>query len=105
MKEFLKIETFNKVNIIYISNVINNINIIIIFIIIKMNVINEINIKNIIIVINKTIMNVIINLLKISFNSIYLMFIFKSTINKFYIVFLFINNIITIIEIDFLYDI
>ena len=50
-------------------------------------------------------MKVIINLLKISFNLIYLMFTFKSTINKFNIVFLFINNIITIVEIDFLYDI
>ena len=60
IKKLIKVKSFMK-----ISNVVNNINIAMIFIIIKTNVINEIDIKNIIVIINKTIINVITNLLKI----------------------------------------
>ena len=60
IKEFMKIEFFVR-----ISNVVNNIYIIMIFVIIKTNIINEVDVKNIIIIINKAITNVVINLLKI----------------------------------------
>ena len=64
IKEFIKVETFDKINIVNTSSVVNNINTTMIFIIIKMNVINEIDIENIIIIINITIANVVTNLLK-----------------------------------------
>ena len=64
IKKFIKVKIFDIINIVNTSSVVNNINITIIFIIIKMNVISEIDIKNIIIIINITIMNIVINLLK-----------------------------------------